>query len=163
MIMGHDVGSDFFLICRSDTLLYAIPLAHVVETMRPLPVTEVADMPAFVLGIAIIRGEGVPVLDTALLVCARSGARPARYVTVKIDARMACLAVEEVIGIRNVPPALRAEVPHLLHASDSDIVAAIGVLDAQLLVVLQSAHLISDELWFAINTRAEVPGHDHPA
>lgn len=163
MIMGLAFGSDDFLICRSDTTLYAIPLAHVVETMRPLPVERVANMPAFVLGLSIIRGEGVPVLDTALLVCGRSGTQHARYVTIRIDVRTACLAVGDVVGIRNVPPTLRAGIPHLLQASHADIVTAIGILDAELLVVLQSARLISEELWYAINTRGEPLGHDQPA
>ncbi len=162
-MMSLSVGIDYFLICRSDSLLYAIPLAQVIETMRPLPVKQVADMPAFVLGISIVRGEGVPVLDTALLVSASAGTRPARYVTIKINARTACLAVDEVIGIRHVPPALRVDVPRLLHQSNSEILAAIGTLDAELLVVLQSAHLISDELWRAINHSAEAAGDDDPS
>ncbi len=163
MIVSLNVSTDYFLICRSDTLLCAIPLTQVVETMRPLPVKQVADMPAFVLGISIIRGEGVPVLDTALLVSPRSGTQLARYVTIKIKARTACLAVDEVIGIRTVSPMLRADVPPLLHPSNSEILAEIGTLDAELLVVLQSARLISDELWCAINNAREAPGYDHPS
>ncbi|RDU98015.1 chemotaxis protein CheW [Trinickia dinghuensis] len=161
--MSRDDAGDHFLICRSDTQLYAIPLAQVIETMRPLPIKRVADTPAFVLGISIIRGKGVPVLDTSLLVDSSAGTRPTRYVTIKIEARTACLAVDEVIGIRQVSPTLRADVPPLLHPSNSEIVAAIGTLDAELLVVLQSAHLISDELWHAINHSAETAAHDDPA
>ena len=161
--MNRNAGSDHFLICRSDTLLYAIPLAQVVETMRPLPIKQLADIPAFVLGISIIRGEGIPVLDTALLVSSSAGTAPARYVTIKIEARTACLAVDEVMGIRRVSATLRADVPRLLHQSNSEILAAIGTLDAELLVVLQSAHLISNELWQAINHPAEAAGHDDPS
>jgi purine-binding chemotaxis protein CheW len=161
--MSPIIGGDDFLICRSDTLRYAVPLAQVIETMRPLPVKQVADMPAFVLGVSIIRGKGVPVLDTALLVSACSSAHPARYVVIKINARTVCLAVDEVVGIRNVPLTLRADVPRLLNPFNSEILAAIAILDAELLVVLQSAHVISDELWCVINNAGEVPGHDHPA
>lgn len=162
-MMSPSAGSDYFLICRSDALLYAIALSQVVETMRPLPVKQVANVPEFVLGISVIRGEGVPVLDTALLVNASQGTEPARYVTIKIKARTACLAVGEVIGIRQVPPALRVDVPRLLHRSDSELLTAIGMLDEELLVVLQNAHLISDELWDAINHSLEAPGHDRPS
>ena len=44
-------------------MLAALPLEHVVETMRPLPVEPLGDAPRFILGLSIVRGEPIPVVD----------------------------------------------------------------------------------------------------
>ena len=41
----------------------AIPLDHVAETMRPLPIEPVAGTPGFVRGVSVIRGAPTPVVD----------------------------------------------------------------------------------------------------
>lgn len=141
------LASDPFLICRSDTRLCALPLESVAETMRPLPLQPIADMPAFLLGISIIRGAAIPVLNGAMLVGARPDVRPARYVTLKAGERRVCLAVQDVIGVRQLPRASLTGVPLLLQDADANIVSAIGTLDAELLIVLQSAHLLPERIW----------------
>ena len=45
----------------------ALPLVHVLEVMRPLPLEKVEPAPAFLLGLAVIRGEPLPVVDVAAL------------------------------------------------------------------------------------------------
>jgi purine-binding chemotaxis protein CheW len=42
------------LVVRVCARLCVVPLAHVVETMRPLPVERIAGTPSFVRGVSII-------------------------------------------------------------------------------------------------------------
>jgi purine-binding chemotaxis protein CheW len=63
------------LLCRVRERLCALPLAHVVETMRPLPIEPLGGMPGFVQGIAIIRGAPVPVVDAGALLGSAGAAR----------------------------------------------------------------------------------------
>jgi purine-binding chemotaxis protein CheW len=42
---------------------YAVPIAHVAEILRPLPITEVPRAPATVLGVISVRGKLVTVMD----------------------------------------------------------------------------------------------------
>jgi purine-binding chemotaxis protein CheW len=42
---------------------YAVPIAHVAEILRPLPITEVPRAPAPVLGVISVRGKLVTVMD----------------------------------------------------------------------------------------------------
>jgi purine-binding chemotaxis protein CheW len=126
-----------------------LPLAHVSETMRPLPIDVILGLPKPVSGVAIIRGVPTPVVDAAWLL-AGEASLPTRFVTVKVGGRHVALAVEDVIGIRTIPSDAIDALPPLLTDASSAAIAAIGRLDSQLLVVLQSARLVPESAWSAI-------------
>ena len=117
--------------------------------MRPLPLRRLAGAPAFVSGIAIVRGEPTPVVDVSALLGVVSSA-PARFVLVRAGRRRVALAVEAVIGILEVASEALAGVPPLLTAAPSQTIAALGVLDKELLLVLQEANLVPDEVWASL-------------
>ncbi len=136
------VGAGLSLVCRVGTLLCALPIEHVVETMRPLPVEPISGAPRFVRGLAIIRGEPVPVVDAGRLV-GNDEAQPGRFVTLQIGARRVSLAVSEVLGARSVAKYLR-DLPPLLGDAETEVIGAIGTLDSELLVVLRSALILPE-------------------
>lgn len=142
-----DLNADLWLVCRVQTRLCAVPLEHVVETLRPLPIEPVAGMPPFVLGLAVVRGAPLPVVDAARLLGAQRGPIEGfeRFVIVMADQRRVALAVDGVLGVRPVAPASLQALPPLLHDADTDVIAAVGLLDAQLLLVLRSARLVPEE------------------
>ncbi|HZE91839.1 MAG TPA: chemotaxis protein CheW, partial [Rhizobacter sp.] len=76
---NHDAALS--VICRVQGRLCALPLSHVVETMRPLPTETIAGAPDFVCGLAVIRGAPVPVVDLARLLGA-TDTQARRFVTV---------------------------------------------------------------------------------
>ncbi len=126
----------------------AIPLQHVAETMRPLPVEPVAGTPGFVRGVAVIRGAPTPALDLAALRAGGDGgAAHGRCVTLKRGERRVALGVDGVVGSRNLDRDELGELPAILRDVTADIVEAIGARDAQLLVVLRAARLVPDEIW----------------
>jgi len=140
------------LVCRVATRICALPLDVVIETMRPLPVEPLAGAPGFIAGLAIIRGEPVPVVDAARLLGAEAGA-PRRFVTLRVGARPVALAVDAVLGVRMVAADRLSALTPLIGAVAGDAVVAIGTLDAQLLVVLEAARLVPDAV-FALMERA---------
>lgn len=144
MLKGESLAVDshtLFLLCRVGSRLCAMPLAHVIETMRPLPIEAVADAPGFVRGLSIIRGAPVPVVDGAALVGA-DASEPTRFVTMKVKDRQVALAVDAVLEVRSLPAESLQDLPPLLRDAEPHIVSAIGVLDADLLLVLESGRLI---------------------
>lgn len=147
--MIADVDTSLMLLCRVQTRRCAIPLEHAVETMRPLPVEPVADAPHFIRGLAVIRGAPIPVVDAARLLGAPE-TRPARFVTLVTGERQVALAVDDVLGIRPISASSLQELPPLLQEAAADAVAAIGTLDADLLLVLRSARLVPEALWQAM-------------
>jgi purine-binding chemotaxis protein CheW len=152
-MQGNPVDSgnaDLSLICRAHGKLCALPLEYVIETMRPLPIEAFAGAPRFVQGVAVIRGVPVPVVDAGRLLGETDGPH-GRFVTLAVGTRCVALAVESVQGVRVVPAGSRHALPPLLQEGRSDLVAAIGLLDAELLLVLQSSRLLSNDDWAALD------------
>jgi purine-binding chemotaxis protein CheW len=141
------------LLLRIAGRLCALPLAHVIETMRPLPVEPVAGAPRGVQGVSIVRGRAVPVVDAARLFDRPSG-MPTRFVTLRAGDRVAALAVDEVLGVRVLAAASLDALPALLSAAAAESVSAIGTLDAELLLILDAARMIPEE----VGSRGAVPG-----
>jgi purine-binding chemotaxis protein CheW len=125
----------------------------VAETMRPLAIEPVAAMPPFLLGVSVIRGAPVPIVDTANLLGSTTPARPRRIVTLKIGERLVGLAVDSVLGVHVIPVASLNEVPPLLQRVGDDSVSAITRLDAELVLVLESARIVPESVWAAIDSR----------
>jgi purine-binding chemotaxis protein CheW len=140
------------LLCRLGAGLCALPLDCVVETMRPLPVARVDHAPPFVLGLAVVRGEAIPVIDGARLLGAGHPSAAQRFVTLKVGARRVALAVDDVVGLRDLASVSLGSLPPLLGQAESDAVAAIGSLDQQLLLVLGGARAVPASAWAALET-----------
>ena len=126
----------------------AIPVQHVVETMRPLPIEPIAGMPGFVRGLSLIRGEAVPVVDLHAVISAEAhDASYKRFVTLKSAERTVAIAVDGVLGVRQLEAAQLEQLPELLGESHRGVVEAVGRADQQLLLVLRASRLIPDQLW----------------
>jgi purine-binding chemotaxis protein CheW len=129
----------------------AIPVEHVLETMRALPVVPVAGVPAFIRGLSVIRGAAIPVVDVdALLSSGMVAGERERFVTLKLGDRSAALAVDTVVGIRSLDLEAMAPLPELLRESDNAGIDKLGASDARLLVVLHAARLVPEDVWLAI-------------
>jgi purine-binding chemotaxis protein CheW len=145
-----DRGASLLVVAGSRTC--AIPIAYVVETMRPLPVEAIAGAPSFLLGLSVIRGTPVPVVNVGVVMGGDGAQVISRFVALKLGERRVALAVAAVIGMRQLDPASMTEMPPLLRGARADVVEAIGVLDAQLLLVLGTGRLLSEELWRKLST-----------
>ena len=111
-------------------------------------------MPFFVRGLSVIRGTPVPVVDVAALLAGTPlQGVPGRFVTMNLGSRQAALAVDEVLGVRTVAAGAQAEMPPLLAEIGRDVVAAVGILDAELLLILRGTRLLPESVWSGL-----VPG-----
>ncbi len=135
------------LLCRMRSQLCAVPLEYVAETMRPMPVTPLAGSPPFVRGMSVIRGTAIPVIDAGSLLGSVTPASPTRFITLKTQGKHVALAVEEVIGIRSLAAVAANDLPPLLRSANADLVSAVGMLDKELLLVLQTARIVPDSVW----------------
>jgi len=141
------------LIVATGSRACAIPIAHVAETMRPQPVDAIAGVPSFLLGLSVIRGAPVPVVDLQGVLGVGRKAAISRFVALKLGERRVALAVGRVIGMRELEAARVEEMPPLLREARADVIEAIGVLDAQLLLVLRASRLLPEEIWQKLSTR----------
>ncbi|HEY3593527.1 MAG TPA: chemotaxis protein CheW [Polyangiaceae bacterium] len=156
-LTAQELASERMLLCRVGTRLCGIAVRHVAETMRPLPLEPVAGMPAFVLGLALIRGTPTPVIDLAFLLLGPSERQTAtRFVTVKAGQRIAALAVSHVIGIRDIPTRTLGALPPLAQEVKADFIETIGSLDDDMLMMLNGARIVPSSVWTVLST-SEVP------
>lgn len=137
------------LVVRARGQACALAVADVWETMRPLAVRPVADLPPFVSGMAVVRGTPMPVLDLGLVLGAVAEARPSRFVTVRAGDRPVALAVDEVVGLRSLDAAKLEALPaaHAARGARAALIAGVGTIDKEFLVVLRAGNLLGVELW----------------
>jgi purine-binding chemotaxis protein CheW len=140
------------LVCRIGTGMCALPVRHVVEIMRPLPIERLSGVAPFVLGVSVIRGLPVPVVDAGQLV---HGERQAvsRFVTMRVDTseRVVALAVTEVLGLSPLPDTALTGLPPLLGGPRRQEIVAMGVVDAGTLLVLDCARTVPESVWAALS------------
>lgn len=147
------------LIVKSGARICALPLKHVIETMRPLPVETIEGMPSFIRGISIIRGIPTPVVDLDS-VLGTPAAEATRFVTVcvsnspiennAVKDRQVALSVADVIGVRNLTDAEIPDLPPLLGTAASGLVERIGTLDLGFLMLLGASWELPQEIWRAL-------------
>ncbi len=139
------------LLFRVASRLCALPLMHVVETMRPLPIESLAGAPVGVKGLALIRGAPMPVVSLSALL-EGGDEDPTRFVTVRTGASHVALAVSDVLGVHRIAAASLRDIPPLLRDADNNALSAIGTADTELLLVLNMARLVPDGLWATLNS-----------
>jgi purine-binding chemotaxis protein CheW len=137
------------LVFRADTHLAAIGLEHVTEVLRPLPVEPLAGVPAYVKGICVLRGRPVPVVDIGLLLGGEhvAGRRAERFVGVRTGPQTAVLAVDTVVGIRDVP---LERLHDLSSVTGSAACTAVGAIGREPLLLLETGRVIPDSVWDAL-------------
>jgi purine-binding chemotaxis protein CheW len=141
------------LVTRVGDVACGFPIEHVVELMRPLRVEPIGrsgdDALAMVDGLAMIRGAPVPVIDARRLLGLPPG-HATRFVVVRAAERRIALAVDAVIDVRRIELDTLARLPPLLGGASRDCISAIGAREAGLLVVLDSARVLPEGSWRAI-------------
>jgi purine-binding chemotaxis protein CheW len=149
-VRGGAGSTETVLVARTRVFLCALPIAAVVETMRPLPIRSMPGAPRFVRGLAIVRGEPLPVIDLGALLGAQDETAGGRFVTLRSGPRHLVALVDEVVGVRVLNIAAIAATPPLLTGALPSLVERLGALDGQTLAVLEAAHLLSEELAAAL-------------
>lgn len=142
------------LILGVQRRMCAVPLAHVIETMRPLPTEAISGVPSFVLGVAIVRGIPTPVVDLGAVLGAPSEQRGERFVTLRIGNRQIAMLVTTVLGIRDLDALAATQgLPALLQGASQNAIETIGALDERLLEVLREGWKLPEEIWEAVTAQ----------
>jgi len=142
---GVGVGATW-LLCRTGTMLCALPIGQVREIMRMLPIKPLAAAPRYVVGLSIVRGAPVPVVDIGLLV-SDAATQASRLVLVEAGGRPIALAVQSVAGIADIGEAALGQLPPLLQDSAADTITAVGARDSELLLCLRAGRMVPDQVF----------------
>lgn len=139
--MGEERES--LLVVVAGAYRVGLPLRHVLETMRPLPVEPLRDAPPFVLGLAIIRGASVPVVDLGSLLGRQEDTFSRRFVSLRVEGRPVALALDAVLDVVEFERDAFSLLPPLLAHAASDAVRELCLADQKLLLVLEASRLLS--------------------
>ena len=148
--ISDSTAKGLCLVFRVRSRLCALPLDHVVETMRPLPIEPFLTPLRFVRGLATVRGAQVPVVDTERLFSPHESedkTEPGRLITIRSGQHVVALTADGVVGVRRIPDESLQELPPLLKDAEADVISSIATLDKELLLILNSARLAPQELW----------------
>jgi len=148
-------STSLAVLCRVGARYCALPIEHVEETMRPLPLEPLARMPPFVLGLSIIRGAATPVVHAGKLLAAGEATTPARFLTLKVGERRVAFAVDAVLGVRDLASRALSDLPPLLQEAGDEVVSAIGTLDSDLLLLLRSARVVPEPVWTTLESEVQ--------
>lgn len=135
------MSSSTALVVRVGSLTCGFAIAHVVETLRPLAIRALADAPPAVLGVAVVRGEAIPVVELAALL-GLAGDTRARWVVLRTGSRRVAVVVDQVVEVRALPQ-VTAPAP-LLRDLAGALVERIGAIDGELVAVLDAARLVAE-------------------
>jgi len=139
------------LLVRVPGALCAFPLAEVMEVMRPLPIEPLAVQSDFILGAARIRGLAVPVVQLAALFQGDGFCDlPTRFVTLRVGQRCVALAVQGVVGVADLTDQVFENLPPLLRNIQTELIQSLGTLDAEFLVMLDTARMVPESMWEAL-------------
>jgi purine-binding chemotaxis protein CheW len=152
---GRTLGRSVSLVVGAGGQSCAIPIAYVDETMRPLPIAPIVGAPQYLLGLSVIRGASVPVVDLPTLIGSSRGETMSRFVALRLDGRRAALAVGAVMGLRELERSDLEAMPPLLRGAHADVIEAVGVLDACFLFVLRAARLLPEGVWQELAARGK--------
>ena len=108
---------------------YALPVHEVLEVAELGEITPVPGSGVNVLGVRNLRGQVVPVVDLARLLDVPDASAPRRIVIADDAGRKAGLAVDEVIGVEELPEA--SEEVGSTHVARAALVdgSLVGVVD----------------------------------
>lgn len=141
-----DLGVPVLVVAVHDWRC-ALDLRDVLETLRPLPVQPVPGAPDYVRGLAVIRGQAMPVVDLAALLTGLPEHDCERFVCVRSGGRWLALAVAAVLGIHRLGVHSLQDLPPLLAQARGHGLESLGLLDRELLSVLATGRLLPEAVW----------------
>ena len=147
---ASDSSGNQLLIVNAAGRLCGVPIGSVLEILRPVAIQELAGLPAYLCGLAVIRGQPTAVVDVSTVLTGLSDGRIGRYLSMRSEGRPFALRVEAVLGIREVDRRAFRDLPELIEPA-RDLVAGVLALGTELLTVLRSSPGFSTQVWAGID------------
>ncbi len=157
--MSHSSHLLLFAIAQR---ALALPVEQVVEVVRMVAITPLPDMPPWLAGMIVYRGQAAPVIDLRI----RLGVPPTPIrldtpiIVATVDQRLLALIVDSVQDVIAAPD-LAGQAPDPL-ASQAPVIAALAQYQERLIIVLDLATLLSTSLAGASPQSVDSVAHISP-
>lgn len=126
---------------------YVLELSAVLELIKPRHLTELPQVPEYLLGIVSLRGVIVPIIDLGRRLLLASNVDPGqqRVIVCVFGEQRVGLLVDRVTQVVRMNPE-RVEAPPLLpDAPEKDFVAGVGRIEGRMLILLNLEKLMNIE------------------
>ncbi len=132
------------LLVRSGVRICALPIERVVETLRPLAIEPLTDLPAIVRGVAVVRGQPVPVVELERFLSGTSSERVRRWVVLRLGTRRLVLTVDDVVAVAEIGGDRPGP---LLASACGAAVESLAAVDRELLLFLDASRVVPEGAW----------------
>lgn len=119
---------------------YALPISHVEEIIQPLPVTPIPRSHPAIMGLTLVRGKVLPVIDLATALKKERDEQDGRFIVVTFQDEDIVLNVHAVNGIQSTGV---MEEPQDLYREQSYVLGVIP-REGKILPVLDLDRLLTD-------------------
>lgn len=142
--MEEDTQKDKYLTFLLDKDAYAIEIRYVTEIIGIQPITEVPEMPDFIVGIINLRGKIIPVMDVRLRFKKKPMAYNDRTCVIVIDVRDTTmgLIVDNVSEVLSIPDENIVPPPEMNRGYENTFIKAIGKVGSEVRLILDCEKLI---------------------
>lgn len=136
-----------FLTFKTETQLFAIAIADVVQIVGMQTITEMPDSPHYVKGIINLRGSIISVIDFRL----KLGKPEKEYnertciIVTNIDSKEIGLVVDEVDSVINIEDENISEPPDKSATTRDSYITGIAQTDKGIVLVMDAAKILSDK------------------
>ncbi|MBM9614119.1 purine-binding chemotaxis protein CheW [Desulfobulbus rhabdoformis] len=112
------------LTFQLDERLYAVPVAELLEVVRPVTLYPVNKAEPYVLGMINYHGVSTPVLDVKRLLALDETARvePQAWLAVRAENMLVCLCVDQLSQLYRIAPENLDAVPVLIRNENTDYI-----------------------------------------
>jgi len=120
---------------------YAFDITQVQEFIRLQPITEVPQMPAFVLGVVNIRGSVVPVFDLRkkFRLPEKTPDDLTKILVVTVDGELISFIVDEILDNIKISTDQLDPAPTIKMEISKECVRGVGLLDERMISILNIA------------------------
>jgi purine-binding chemotaxis protein CheW len=133
-----------FQIAKED---YAIEIRNVIEIIGMLEITEVPDMPEYLIGIINLRGKVIPVIDvrTRFHLDVRDYDKRTCIIIIKLMENSVGLIVDEVSEVLNIAEENIDAPPKTMKGTRSRFIKGFGKVGKQVKIILDIDRLLNDD------------------
>lgn len=126
---------------------YGIEIRYVTEIVGIQKITEVPDMPEFVMGVINLRGQVIPVIDVRLRfnMPLRNYDERTCVIVVNIDDSVVGLIVDTVQEVREIRPENVSPVPKLGRSEKARYILGMGKVGDEVIILLDVGKLLREE------------------
>ena len=126
---------------------YGVEIQYVTEIVCIPKITEVPDLPDFIMGVVNLRGQVIPVLDLRI----KFHMEPREYddktcvIVIHLDKMFVGLIVDTVQDVREILPENISPAPHLASAVASRYIMGLGKVGDDVNILLDVTKILSEE------------------